>query len=42
MHQTQSQPAPLQADLRPQPGESVYQIAIIIAAFLLVISASLF
>lgn len=42
MPQPQSQPAPLQSDLRRQPGESVYQIAIIIAAFLLVISASLF
>jgi hypothetical protein len=42
MHQTQIQSAPLQSDLRRQPGESLYQIAIIIAALLLVISASLF
>ncbi|HUY81787.1 MAG TPA: hypothetical protein VMU92_08700 [Acidobacteriaceae bacterium] len=42
MHQTQSQSAPLQSDLRHQSGESIYQIAIVIAAFLLVISASLF
>lgn len=42
MQQTHSQSASLQSDLRRQPGESVYQIAIIIAALLLVISASLF
>jgi hypothetical protein len=41
MNQTQTQTAPLQSDFRRQPGESIYQIAIIIAALLLVISASL-
>lgn len=42
MDQTQTQIAPLQSDFRRQSGESIYQIAIIIAALLLVISASLF
>ncbi|HTV04132.1 MAG TPA: hypothetical protein VME86_02105 [Acidobacteriaceae bacterium] len=42
MQQTQPQTGPLQSDFHRQPSESVYQIAIIIAALLLVISASLF
>jgi hypothetical protein len=42
MHQAQPQSAPFQSGLRRQTSESIYQIAIVIAALLLVISASLF
>ena len=34
--------APIQPEIRRTTNDSVYQIAIILAAFLLVISASLF